>query len=469
MDRLLAMDTAKEAALLEQVLDQAKDFLNSRGERFVAPRHPRQAPAPLAEEGLGAQGALDLFREVYEDHMLASSGPRYFGFVIGGVTPAALAGDWLTSLYDQNAFGYPENVDRDIEDQVVDAIRQLLNLKEGWFGSLCSGGTMANFVGLATARQWIGRQLGVPVSEEGLMALDKVNLVGGCTHASTYKAISMLGMGRKNLTAIPCYPGREAVNLELLEEYLQTKKGQPVVVIANLGTANSGDYDDMAAIARLKEKYGFYLHVDASIIGIAACSPQYAPIFEGLEQADSISVDAHKWLNTTYDAALQLTKHPDLQYQAFAQSASAPGAMPADSPLFNFTPEGSRRFRALPLWFSLMAYGRSGYRQLVESNCSLAQELGARMAATPYFRLMNDVRLNIVCYTLKVDNPTGELINRFAARLREKGVTYSNTTVYNGVPAIRICLSNYLTTKEDVDLAYDSILETAREFLPGRE
>ena len=107
MERLMAMDTAKEAALLEQVLDQAKDFLNSRGERFVAPRHPRQAPAPLAEEGLGAQGALDLFREVYEDHMLASSGPRYFGFVIGGVTPAALAGDWLTSLYDQNAFGYP--------------------------------------------------------------------------------------------------------------------------------------------------------------------------------------------------------------------------------------------------------------------------------------------------------------------------------------------------------------------------
>ena len=301
------------------------------------------------------------------------------------------------------------------------------------------------------------------------LALDKVNLVGGCTHASTYKAISMLGMGRKSLTAIPCYPGRESVNLELLEEYLQKKKGEPVVVIANLGTANSGDYDDMAAIARLKDKYGFYLHVDASIIGIAACSDKYAHIFEGLEKADSISVDAHKWLNTTYDAAVQLTRHPDLQYQAFAQTAGEPGPMPASSPLFNFTPEGSRRFRALPLWFSLMAYGRKGYRELVERNCALTQELGAKMAATPYFRLMNDVRLNIICYTLKVDKPDAALINEFVTRLRDKGVTYSNTTVYDGVPSIRICLSNYLTTQKDVDAAYASILETAREMFPGRE
>lgn len=469
MDHLLAMDTEKQASLLEQVLEEAKEFLSSRDERFVAPKHPHEAPGVLSEEGLGAEGALELFRREYKDHMLASSGPRYFGFVIGGVTPAALAGDWLTSLYDQNAFGFPENVDRDIEDQVVSYIRQMIRLGDGWFGSLCSGGTMANFVGLATARQWIGQQLGVSISESGLAALDKVNLVGGCTHASTYKAISMLGMGRKSLTAIPCYPGRESVNLELLEEYLQKKKGEPVVVIANLGTANSGDYDDMAAIARLKDKYGFYLHVDASIIGIAACSDKYAHIFEGLEKADSISVDAHKWLNTTYDAAVQLTRHPDLQYQAFAQTAGEPGPMPASSPLFNFTPEGSRRFRALPLWFSLMAYGRKGYRELVERNCALTQELGAKMTATPYFRLMNDVRLNIICYTLKVDKPDAALINEFVTRLRDKGVTYSNTTVYDGVPSIRICLSNYLTTQKDVDAAYASILETAREMFPGRE
>lgn len=465
MNHLLEQDTGRQVQLLEQVLEDAKAHLRTRDDRFAAPTHRHHGKVELPEQGLGGQGTLDLFRREYQPDFLNSNGPRYFGFVIGGVTPAALAGDWLTSLYDQNAFGYPENVDRDMEDQVVGFIRQLEGLDDSWFGSLCSGATMANYVGLATARQWVGKAKGVSVSEDGLMALGSLNLVSGCAHGSTYKAVSMLGMGRKSLTAIPCQPGREAVDLAKLEQYLQEKQGEPVVVIANLGTANSGDYDDMAAIAALKKKYGFYLHVDAAINGIAACSARYKAIFEGLSEADSVTVDAHKWLNTTYDAAVQLTRHPQLQYEAFAQTVGDPGQVPAGSPLYNFTPEGSRRFRALPLWFSLMAYGVEGYRDIVERNCTMAQELGAKMAATPYFRLLNDVRLNIICYTLQSEQLTPALVADYTARLRAKGVTYSNTTVLDGVPAVRICLSNYLTTQKDVDAAYASMLECAKEVL----
>ena len=464
----LKRDTEAEQELLARVLEDAKEHLESRSQRPAAPRHAAARPAPLPQEGLGAQGVLELFRNTYRDDLTASNGPRYFGFVIGGVTPAALMGDWLASLYDQNSFGLPGTVDRDIEDQAVSFIREMLNLDENWFGALCSGATMANFVGLAAARQWAGGQQGEAVSERGLMGLGQVNLASGCAHASTYKAVAMLGMGRSSLTAVGCLPGREAVDVSKLEGYLISKRGEPVIVIANLGTANTGDYDDLEAIVQLKEKYGFYLHVDAAIMGIACCSPIFSPVYRGIDRADSVTVDAHKWLNTTYDSALYLTRHKNLVYHSFAQSETAPGTASAQLPLFHFTPEGSRRFRALPLWFSLMAYGREGYRQLVESNCELTRRLAERMRRIGYFRLLNEVRLNIICYTLDTPDLTSDLVDRYVERLRDKGITFSNTTNLSGVPAIRICLSNYLTGEQDVDLALDSMIKTAEEILKGK-
>lgn len=465
MNRQLQQDLLEQEHILESVLEDAKQHLQGVEERFVAPKHMTRGNRSLPKTGLGAQETRELFNREYRDSLMATTGPRYFGFVIGGTTPAALAGDWLTSLYDQNAFGFPENADRHIEDEAVGFLRELVGLDKAFFGSLCSGATMANFVGLATARQWYGQQRGINVAEEGCTALGQMNIASGCAHASTYKTLSMLGLGRRALTKIPCIPGREAVDLNELEAYLKTKQGEPVVVIANLGTANSGDSDDLVAICELKRRYGFYLHADAAIIGIAAGSKQFKEQFATLDQCDSLTIDAHKWLNTPYDGAVQLTKHKDLQYQVFAQAIQALPAMPEGSPLFNMTPEGSRRLRALAVWFSMMAYGKDGYEDIVERNCSLTRLMEERLDGESCFKKLNDVRFNILCYTLNTPKLSSALVEQYTALLREKGITYSNTTDYFGTPAIRACVSNWRTTPEDVEKAFASMKECAQEVL----
>ncbi|MGO4742415.1 pyridoxal phosphate-dependent decarboxylase family protein [Serratia quinivorans] len=464
----LQQDLEQYPQILDHTRQLAEDFLAGVKQRPVCPPLSAQqlqaGDDQLAESGHGAIAALDDFWQRYAAGLSASAGPRYFGFVTGGATPAALAADWLVSATDQNSQLSQDTVAAAIELATVAQLKTLLGLPEAFNGSFVSGATMANFVGIAIGRQWLGQQRGIDVAEQGLAALGPLQVLSANAHASSIKALSMLGIGRDALKIIDSLPNSEAIDPAALERHLAASVGVPTLVLASAGTVNTVTFDDLQQLLVLRERYPFWLHVDAAFGGVAACSPRYAPRLAGWQQADSITVDAHKWLNVPYDSAIQFSRHLALQMQVFQNHSAyleAPTLRPDN--YLHLTPENSRRFRALPLWMALKAYGRSGMQDMVERNVQLAQLLGAELTASEGFHLMAPVNLNVVCFALK--NIEGDAVaarDRFIARLDRHGAVRCTPTHYNGQPGIRAALVNWMTQESDIHLA----LESMRHCLP---
>src|SRR6266700_1358410 len=384
--------------ILEATRSAASRFLESLSTR-PAGLSPQPLPHDvLPDEGVGTIAALSQFRNKYEAQLSGSPGPRYLGFVTGGSTPAALAGDWLTSAYDQNVGSDGDSIATTVERETLRLLRDLFALPEQFEGAFVSGATQANLVALATARQWAAQRLGIDVSEEGLWNLPRIPVLSGAPHVSILKVLSILGMGRQSVEYIPCLPGRSVVDVQALGERLAALDGKPAIVVASAGEVNTGDFDDIVAVARLCQTYGAWLHVDGAFGLFAACDPAHAHLLRGLEAADSITVDGHKWLNVPYDSGFVFTRHIALQEQTFKAIAAYLGNTPD---LLHRTPEDSRRFRALPAWMTLMAYGREGYGTLVARCCSLAQQMGQGIEQSARFELLAPVRLNIVCFVLR--------------------------------------------------------------------
>ncbi|MEU6549398.1 pyridoxal-dependent decarboxylase [Streptomyces sp. NPDC046915] len=461
MHPTLADDLSRFPQLLQSTRDLAVRELGGLAERPVA--HPEPAPggAPLPAEGAGAEGALARFAERWAPGFSGSAGPRYLGFVTGGATPAAVTGDWLTAAYDQNVSGAAGSWAAALEHETVAWLRELFGLGEAHSGAFVTGASVSNTVGLAIGREWLGERLGVDVSRDGAAALGPVDVLSGSPHSSVTKALSVLGIGRGRLrTVAPLPGGREAVDVAALDAVLAELGGRPAIVVANAGTVNTVDFDDLRAIAALKERYDFWLHVDAAFGGFAALSPAYAHLVDGLDGADSVCVDLHKWLNVPYDAAVQFTRRRDLQVAVF-HNASPYLGLPAGEPDFlHLTPENSRRLRALPAWFSLVAYGRAGHREIVERNVALARRLGAAVDALPGLRLLAPVRLNVVCFTLAED-PTPERVDALARDVTASGETFLTPTVYDGVPGLRAAFSNWRTTQADTRRVLDVLAAVA--------
>lgn len=418
----------------------------------------RQTARPLPSKGAGAEGALARFAERWSPGFSGSAGPRYLGFVTGGATPASLAGDWLTSAYDQNVSGSGGSSAAALERETLGWLRELFGLSEAHSGAFVSGATASNTVGLAIAREWLGERRGVSVSREGVDALGPVDVLSGSPHSSVAKALSVLGIGRDRLRPVSVLSGnREAVDVERLAAALDALDGHPAVVVANAGTVNTVDFDDLPTIAALKERYDFWLHVDAAFGGFAALSPSYARLVEGLDAADSVCVDLHKWLNVPYDAAVQFTRRQDLQVRVSHNASPYLGLPGGDPDFLHLTPENSRRLRALPAWFSLMAYGREGHREIVERNVALARRLGERIAQeVPRLRLLAPVRLNVVCFTL-ADEPSEERVHALAHAVTASGEAFVTPTFYDGTHALRAAFSNWRTTEEDLDRVVDAV------------
>lgn len=413
----------------------------------------------LPEKGAGTEAVLDLFEEQYAQRISNSAGPRYFGFVTGGSTPASVVGDWIVSTLDQNPFGSTDSIAPQIERQAIHYLKQLLHIDEAYFGSFVTGATMSNFVGMATARQWVGEQRGYDYSVEGITGAEPIQVLSGSAHSSIYKVLSMAGIGRRSVVKIKNLPEREAMDIADLERHLQRADG-PVIVSASAGTVNTVDFDDLEALGKLKERYSFWLHIDAAFGGFAACSPRYAHLTKGINYADSITIDAHKWLNVPYDSAMHFTRHRALQGKVFQNQAAYLGGDDLSPDFLHYTPENSRRFRALPAWFTLLAYGRSGHREIVERNCALAGLLGEYIDRSRHFRLLAPVRMNVVCFTLKQET-TQAGIQAFLNAVRDDGRAYFSPSVYAGVPTIRAAVSNWQTEETDIRVAFDALEELA--------
>jgi glutamate/tyrosine decarboxylase-like PLP-dependent enzyme len=460
----LQNDNKSIADLLEQVTKNAIAHLNNIDDKITA-TSSQQTNNALPPNGVGAQAALQQFMEQYHPLMVASSGPRYFGFVTGGVTPAALTGDWLTPVYDQNTQGTngPGDVSAIVELSTIKMMLELFGLPlENFNGGFVSGATMSNFTCLAVARQWGGKQENIDVAREG-MKKSNTQFITATPHSSAVKSLSMLGIGSSNIISLKVLPDGEAVDIEDLKIQLDKLSGQPIVFISSAGTVNTVDFDDMQAIAELKKQYNFWWHIDAAFGGFAACSPQYKHLLHGWEAADSITIDCHKWMNVPYDSAVFFTRkeYALLQTQVF-QNGNAPylGDPFERFSYLNFLPENSRRFRALPAWFTLIAYGKEGYRQIVENNIALAYDLGKRIQLSEKFILAAPVRLNTVCFTIKDHEQDTAYIQQFVKKLNERAKVFMTPTVYKGNFCLRAALVNWRTTNEDIDIAWNELNET---------
>jgi glutamate/tyrosine decarboxylase-like PLP-dependent enzyme len=439
----------EEVRALELVLDAAKTYLNELDDAPVLASRERRFGGPLPEEGGGAASAL---AELIASSAVAtrSSGPRFFHFVTGGTTPAALGADWLTSLLDQNAFSAVSSpLGVEVEEVAIRWLRELFELPESWGGVLTTGATMANFVGLAAGRRWWAQQHGVDVDERGLAGLPAMPIFStDAIHVSARKALAMLGLGRETA---------RLVDVEALERGLA--EAGPAIVIGNLGEVNDGRIDDLARMADLVERHGAWLHVDGAFGLFARLTPRTAALTEGVERADSVISDGHKWLNVPYDCGFAFVRDRELLKEPFRLTAAY---LPSDE---TPSPEASRRARALAVWATLAAYGRSGYRAMVERHLDLAQHLGRRVEEEPDLELLAPVTLNIVCFRYRPSCLGEEELDELNARLGEDvladGRVFFGTTRYGGRVAFRPAIVNWRTTERDVDLIVDVLLELA--------
>ena len=457
-------------AALRQVVEAAGPYMDGLPQRLVYDRAAEpmleELGGPLPERGWGTQTAVEELLRIGTATATASSGPRFFHFVIGGSTPASLAADWVVSMLDQNAFVRASSRLADAAETVtIDWLRQLVGLPAGWGGALTASATFANLTGLALATHWWAERHGVDVTSAGLAGLPRMPVLsGGYVHPSARKALQLLGHGKDTVEVF----SRDAVgrmDLPGVRRRLGELEGARAVLVATAGEPNAGEFDPLGDLADLAEEFGAWLHIDAAFGLFAALSPRTVHLTAGMERADSIAADAHKWLNVPYESGFALVRDPARLGPAFGMPGAAylPGP---DDPRGGYGllgPESSRRARALPIWATLAAYGRDGYRALVERHCDLATHLASAVDAASDLELLAEVPLNVVCFRYRppgLSDPELDDVNRHLAEaLLDDGRVFAGGTVYGGRAALRPAISNWRTTAADLDLLVEVVRE----------
>ncbi|MCD2426030.1 pyridoxal-dependent decarboxylase [Niabella pedocola] len=462
MNKQLQEDLSSLEKIMQLVSRQGLDYLKQIDERYTVANGAAAPLGSLPEKGLGTIETLQQFNNRWEPLMVASSGPRYWGFVTGGTTPAAIAGDWLTPIYDQNtqAIKGDGDISAAIELETVHLLQELLELPDDFLGGFVTGATMSNFTCLAVARQWLGQQLGSDIAKEGITK--PLPVLTATPHSSSVKSLALLGFGSNNITAVKTIEGnREAMDMAALEAQIRQLNGQPFILISSAGTVNTVDFDDFNAIAALKKQYPFWWHIDAAFGGFAILSETHKHLLQGWEQADSITVDGHKWLNVPYENAVYFIKraHRLLQVSTF-QNSNAPylGDPLEQFNYLNLLPENSRRLKALPAWFTLNAYGREGYRYIIENSIKLARDFGAFIESCPQLQLLAPVRLNTVCFSLSGAAGDAKKVAAFLSALNKTGEVFMTQTQYKEQAGIRAAFVNFRTTEKDIERVKTSIL-----------
>jgi glutamate/tyrosine decarboxylase-like PLP-dependent enzyme len=476
MRRMGEPDPAELPKVIDLASREAARYLESIADRPV--RDPRAEDvaasfrADLLDDGVGAERALEeLVAGI--DGAVHSAGPKFFHFVNGGATPAALGADWLASTLDQNPGAWVASpLGGELEWIVLGWLRDLFGLPAEWGGVITTGATMANFVALACARRWCGLQQGVDVDAVGLAGLPPIQVFGsGYVHPSDVKALGMLGVGRAQVHKL-ARDGIGRLDVDALQTALAAMEGAPSILIGSAGEVNAGDFDQIAALADLAERHGAWFHVDGAFGLFAALSERTRHLVEGVERADSVIADGHKWLNVPYDCGFAFIRDRSLQPSVFGEGAAYLPALDDPKPNWGFLgPEMSRRCRAFAVWATLRAYGRNGHRAIVERSLDLAERLAATVDAADDLERLADVPLNIVCFRA---HPPGvpedrldELNRRIATGVIEDGRVFFGSTSYDGKVAFRPAPVNWRNRAEDVDLIAQVVQELAAKLAPA--
>ncbi|XVU29337.1 pyridoxal phosphate-dependent decarboxylase family protein [Actinoplanes sp. CA-054009] len=440
--------------------DHATAYLGGLPERPVRP------PASLEEMRAALGGPLpagsqppekvvaDLVAAAAPGVMASSSG-RFFGFVVGGATPAALAADWLTSTWDQNAglyvLGPAASV---VEETAAGWLVELFGLPAHASVGYVTGGQMANFTALAIAVREVLRREGWDVDADGLWGAPRVRVVvGEGRHGTVDRALRHLGMGTSSLVTVAMDDQGRMVP-DALSAALAAEAG-PVIVCAQAGNVNTGAVDPLAEIA--DRVGGAWLHVDGAFGLWAAASPSLRPLVAGIERADSWATDAHKWLNVPYDSGLVICAHPEAHRAAMGVRASyLQHAASGERDALDYNPEHSRRARGFAVYAAMRQLGRDGIASLVDRSCALARRFAERLTAGGA-QVLNEVVLNQVLVRLGDDHTTQEALRR----VQQEGTAWMSGTTWNGAAAIRISVSNWSTDEDDVDRTVEAILAAA--------
>ncbi len=442
--------------LLDETVRRAARFLESLPERPVSASRGAGELVPalggaLPKEGRPASEILSRLDEIGEQGTVASAGPRYFGFVTGGVLPAPLAANWLAAAWDQNAFSEVSSpVGAAVERVAARWVLEALALPVDAGTAFVTGATMANFTALAADRRAVLLAHGHDVDRHGLHAAPEITVVvGEEAHATLFKALGMLGLGRDRVVRVPA-DGQGRMRVDALPGL-----DGPAIVCTQAGNVNTGAFDPVGEICKAVRASDVRVHVDGAFGLWARISPEFAPLAQGIGRADSWAADAHKWLNVPYDSGLAIVRDAGALRGAMSVQADYLPDRESREP-FEFTPETSRRMRGVEVWAALASLGRDGLAELVERNCRQARRFAAGLRDAG-FEILNDVVLNQVLVAFGDDRTTGEVIRG----VQREGTCWCGGTRWNGRAAMRISVSSWATADEDVERSLAAIVGVA--------
>jgi glutamate/tyrosine decarboxylase-like PLP-dependent enzyme len=441
---------------IDNVAALAKEYMASLDDSPVFPgksalENLTRLDVPLQEEPIDAADVLSVLNEIGSPATVRSTGGRYFGFVIGGSLPAAMGAKWLATAWDQNGgLTVTSPIASALESITGKWLLQLFGLPlESGFGFV-TGDTMANFTALAAARHAVLQKAGWDTEAKGLFNSPEIDvLVGGEVHVSILKALSMLGLGRDRVSRIPVDDQGRMIPAKV------TATDRPTIICTQAGNVNTGSFDDTAAICAMRGT-NTWVHVDAAFGLWAAASRQKRNLVKGIEVADSWATDAHKWLNVPYDSGIVFVRDRSALYAAMSASPAAYLPDHASREPMHYVPEISREARGIPVWAALKSLGTKGLEAMIDRNCRQAEQFAAALTAAGY-TVLNEVVLNQVLVQFGDAARTQQVIRA----IQEDGVCWCGGTVWQGKPAMRISVSGWRTTDEDVRRSIGSIIRHA--------
>jgi glutamate/tyrosine decarboxylase-like PLP-dependent enzyme len=452
-----ALEGASTRSLLREAAERAANYLESLAARAVVPTAAAVAAlarldAPLPLHGSDALQTLALLDELVSPATVAMAGPRFFGFVIGGSLPAALAANWLAGAWDQNAaFGSITPGVARLEQSALRRLVALFELPRETAAGFVTGATVANFTALAAARHSVLARAGWNVEADGLFGAPPITVIAGDeAHPTLLKSIGMLGMGRARIVRVACdSQGR------MRADALPPIAG-PTILCLQAGNVNSGAFDPFGPLIEQAHSSGAWVHVDGAFGMWAKATAALRRLVDRMETADSWATDAHKWLNVPYDSGLAFVRDAHALKAAMAITADyLPQAAGERNPS-DFTPELSRRARGVEVWAALQSLGRAGIAEMIERNCRQARRFATGLSAKGY-AVLNDVVLNQVLVSFGDAART----RRVVSRLQAEGTCWCGITLWQGHTAMRISVSNWSTGDEDVEQSLEAMLRAA--------
>jgi glutamate/tyrosine decarboxylase-like PLP-dependent enzyme len=457
-----------ERKILERVLEEATGFLDGLPGRRVAARTDVEGVATALRRPLPDEGAepLEVIEELIagaEPGVVAMPSGRFFGWVIGGVLPATLAADWLTSTWDQNAGLLASSPAAAGAEWVASEwLLDLLGLPANSAVGFVTGAMIANFTCLAAARHDVLRRAGWDVEGDGLHGAPPVTvIVGEERHETVDVALRFLGLGEQRSIVLPA-DDQGRMRLDALTDTLAQVGNNPLIVCLQAGNVHSGAFDPIAGAVDLAHHYGAWVHIDGAFGLWAAASAQHRHLVAGVERADSWASDAHKTLNVPYDSGLAIVAKAEVMYAAMGVHAAYLIQDERPDP-FSTVPEFSRRARGFTVWAALRSLGRRGVAEMVERFCRHARRFAAGLAEMDGVRVVNDVVFTQVCVSFRTDEVTREV----AARLLKDGTAWMTPSTWHGQAVLRISVSNWRTTDEDVDRTLAAVRRVLAEVRAG--